>query len=198
VVDATHPYAERISANAVLAARRAACALLRISRPPWVAEAGDRWIEVASMVDAAAKLGAAGRRVLLTVGRQDLKPFVAAPWHRYVIRSVDAPSPDLTPAGATIIAARGPFALADEIALLREHRIECLVTKNSGGDATRAKLLAARNLGVEVVMVARPEPPADTAATMVKSAADAMAWLARHHAAHSDGGSTALPSRTMP
>ncbi len=125
------------------------------------------------MAAAAAALGPPPRRVLLTVGQQELTPFAAHPQHRYLVRSVEPPPPGLLP-DALAIAARGPFALADETALLQAHGIERLVTKNSGGSATAAKLAAARALGIPVVMVARPPAP-DAAA--VPDAVAALAWL---------------------
>jgi len=159
LIDATHPFAVQIKRNASAAAAQAGIAHLRALRPPWSAQPGDRWREVADMADAARALGDAPRRVLLTIGQKELAPFRAAPWHDYVLRSVDPPDPALVPRGAVVIAARGPFIVADEIALLRAHRIDVIVTKNSGGDATAAKLAAARALGIEVVMVRRPAPP---------------------------------------
>ena len=171
LVDATHPYAATITRNAAIAAARAGVAHLRIARPAWQPCPADRWTEVASLAAAAVRLGAAPRRVLLTIGRKDLAPFRDAPAHRYVLRSVDPPGPEELP-GATVITDRGPFTLDGELALLRRHRIDVLVTKNSGGSATAAKLDAARALGVEVIMLARPaqEPG-------VPDVAAALAWL---------------------
>lgn len=179
LVDATHPFAAQISANAAEAARIAGVPLLAVRRPAWEPRAGDRWTVVPDMEAAAAALGEVPRRVLLTIGRQELAPFLKAPHHRYVVRSVDAPAGDLLPPGAEVITARGPFDEADERDLLTERRIEVLVTKNSGGEATRAKLDAARAFGIPVVMVARPPvPPVETVAT----AGEAFAWLERRHA----------------
>ena len=173
VVDATHPYAVWISRNAVVAAGLAGVALLRVARPAWVAGAGDRWVRVASLEAAAARLGMVPRRVLLTVGRKELGAFRAAPWHRYVVRSVDAPEPGVLP-GAVVVEARGPFALEGELALLRAHGVEVVVTKNSGGEATAAKLEAARVLGVEVVMLDRP---AEAGGESVADVGAALGWL---------------------
>ena len=124
VVNATHPFAARMSANAVTACAEAGTLLLRVLRPEWRAQPGDDWRVVGDMAAAAAQLGAAPRRVLLTIGRQDLAPFAAAPQHDYVIRSVDAPPEGALPPRATVISARGPFAEAEECALLRAHAIE--------------------------------------------------------------------------
>lgn len=178
LVDATHPFAQRISRNAVAAAAGARVALLRIDRPAWEPVAGDRWTIVPDMQAAAASTGDQPARVLLTVGRQDLAPFLAHPRHRYVVRSVDPPPQALLPPGATVLSARGPFALADERALLLRHRIELLVTKNSGGAATAAKLVAAREAGLRVVMVARPAPAPGPG---VPGWRDALEWLERRH-----------------
>ncbi len=154
VVDATHPFARRMPHNARAAAQRTNIPILRIERPAWTPQRGDWWTIVDSLQETANALGTVPRRVFLTIGRLELAPFLAAPWHRYLIRSVDPI--DALPPGAEAIAARGPFALDDEIELLASRRIEVLVTKNAGGAATRAKLDAARSLGLEVVMVARP------------------------------------------
>jgi precorrin-6A/cobalt-precorrin-6A reductase len=176
LVDATHPFARAMPHNARAAAERACVPILRIERPAWTAQPGDRWTVVDSLPDAAEALGAVPRRVFLTIGRQELAPFVAASWHHYLIRSVD-PIGALPP-GAEAIAARGPFALDAEIELLASRRIEVLVTKNAGGAATRAKLDAARALGVTVVMVARPAPPPGET---VADAEAAYAWLLARH-----------------
>lgn len=183
LVVATHPFAAQIRQNAVDAARATGTPLLLIERPAWERQAGDRWTEVADMVQAAAALGPAPRRVLLTIGRKDLAPFVAAPWHDYVIRSVDAPPAELLPPHAHLITARGPFTLEDDRRLLREARIEMIVTKNSGGTATQSKLAAARELGLPVIMVARPPWPdvSGLDAARVSNAEGALAWLAACH-----------------
>jgi len=159
LVDATHPFAARITANAVAAARRAGTSLIVLLRPEWTPTVGDRWTHVDDMAEAATALGPVPRRVFLTVGQKDLLPFRAAPHHQYVLRSVDPPPPDVVPPYAEFIAARGPFVEAEERRLLIERGIEVIVTKNSGGRATEAKLVAARNIGLPVVMVRRPPAP---------------------------------------
>ena len=180
IVNATHPFAAGMSANAAAAAGETGVPLLRILRPAWAPQAGDDWRQVADMAAAARAIGATPRRVLLTIGRQDLAPFAAAPQHHYVIRSVDPPPPEALPPRATVISARGPFDPAAEAALLRDHAIEVVVTKNAGGNATEAKLAAARALGLPVVMVARPAPaPGET----VTDVAAALQWLDSVHAA---------------
>ena len=178
LVDATHPFASTISANAVAATAATGIPCLAVLRPPWEEVPGDRWIRVPDVPAAAGALGEEPRRAFLTIGRKDLAPFRDTAGHSYVVRSVDPPPPDLLPPGAIVIAARGPFALEDEERLLREHRIDTIVTKNSGGSATAAKLIAARNRGIPVVMVDRP-PAAGPAVPTVEEA-----WrrLIAHHA----------------
>ncbi len=174
LIDATHPFAVRISRNAAAAAAIAKVPLVTVLRPQWAPCPGDRWAEVPDMPAAAQALGAEPRRVFLTVGQQELAPFGLAPWHRYLIRSVEPPDPALLPATARHIAARGPFREDEERRLLEQEGIEVMVTKNSGGAATAPKLAAARALGVQVVMVARPPPPPGET---VPDAAGALAWL---------------------
>jgi precorrin-6A/cobalt-precorrin-6A reductase len=174
LVDATHPYAAVIAANAAEAARRTGVPLLALRRPPWVAAPGDRWTEVDGVAAAVRALGSAPRRVLLAIGRKEVGAFTAAPQHDYLVRSVDPVVPPLAVPHASAIVARGPFAEADERALLAQHRIDCVVAKNSGGDATYGKIAAARALGVEVIMLRRPALPAVAAAGSV---AEAVAWL---------------------
>ena len=175
LIDATHPFAAGMKANAAAAAAIAGIPALGVLRPAWQPGAGDAWTVVADMAAAAGALGTVPRRVLLTIGQKDLAAFGRAPWHSYVIRSIDPPT--ATPPGARIITARGPFDEADELALLAAHRIEVLVTKNSGGAATVAKLAAARRLGVAVVMVARPSRPEMATVDDVPAA---WHWLHQH------------------
>lgn len=180
VVDATHPFATRIGRNAVLACAAAGVALLHVARPAWRQAVGDKWTMLPDMTEAAAALGAAPRRVLLTIGVKDLAPFRERPEHDYVVRSVDAPAADLLPPRCRVITARGPFGLADELALLRGHRTDVIVTKNSGGAATAAKLEAARMLGLDVLMIDRPQQQ-DEAAPQVLDWQHALAWLEKCH-----------------
>ena len=174
LIDATHPFAERMSANALAAARATGTSVLVFSRPPWTRQAGDRWREVATMAEAVEVLGPQRRVVFLTQGRLQLAAFAKAPQHRYVVRAIDRPTEvDALPEHKLILA-RGPFALDDEIVLMRGEGVEILVTKNSGGAATYAKIKAARALGVEVVIVGRPQAPD---APTVFSLDEAMAWV---------------------
>jgi precorrin-6A/cobalt-precorrin-6A reductase len=183
VIVATHPFAVQMRANAAAAGRATQIPLLFIERPAWQAQQGDDWREFANMAQAATALGDTPRRVLLTIGRKDLTPFAAAPWHDYLIRSVDAPPPETLPPRAKIITARGPFTLEEDQRLLAEHRIEVIVTKNSGGTATESKLHAARALGLLVIMVARPQWPdvSGVNAAKAEDAPGALAWLETLH-----------------
>lgn len=173
VVDATHPFAARISANARAAAAAAGVPLVAHERPAWARLPGDRWIDADDVRHAAELLGSAPRRVFLALGRQELAPFDACRQHRYVVRSVE-PIPDAILPGATRLLARGPFDEAAERDLLVRHRIECVVAKNSGGSATHAKIAAARALALPVVMVRRPAPPAPGTVASVAEAIEAI------------------------
>jgi precorrin-6A/cobalt-precorrin-6A reductase len=174
LIDATHPYAAIIAANAARAARAAGVPLLALRRPPWVAVAGDRWIEAADAGAAMQALGDPPRHVFLALGRNDIAPFVAAPQHHYLVRSVDPVEPPLRVPHARYVIGRGPFAEADDRALLQVHGIEIVVCKNSGGDATYGKIAAARALGLAVVMLRRPALPAVPA---VETVEDALDWI---------------------
>ncbi len=177
LIDATHPFAHRISINAEHAAAMAQVPRLVLRRPPWRPEPGDDWQPVPSVAVAASALGEAPRRVFLTIGRQDLLPFRAAPHHFYLIRSVDPPDAALLPTRATILTGRGPFPEAAERALMEHHGIDVLVTKNSGG--ADGKLRSARALGLPVIMVDRkPPPPGET----VAEPEAALDWLRAHAA----------------
>jgi len=178
MVDATHPFAAQMKRHAIAAAAAAGVSLLGIARPAWVARPGDCWREIASMNDAALALGGPPRRVLLTIGQKDLAAFRTVPQHHYVIRSVDPPAPEALPADCALISARGPFRLEDELDLFRRIAVGVVVTKNSGGPATEPKLVAARQLGLEVLMIARPPTPIYP--QTVASVAQALDWLASH------------------
>jgi precorrin-6A/cobalt-precorrin-6A reductase len=174
LIDATHPYAAVISANAARAAELARVPLLALRRPAWKKRPGDIWIEVATIEDAVTALGEAPRRVFLALGRKELAPFTAAPQHVYLVRSVDPVDPPLAVPQASYLTARGPFTEAADRALLERHAIEIIVAKNSGGEATYAKIAAARALGIPVVMLARPPLPEVATATTVE---EVLAWV---------------------
>ncbi|WP_043671250.1 cobalt-precorrin-6A reductase [Streptomyces xylophagus] len=158
VVDATHPFAESITANAARAATATGLPVVVLRRPGWRPGPRDRWHPVDSLAEAADVLPGLGRRVLLTTGRLGLAAFAHLAQLHFVVRSVEPPEPPMPP-DAEVLLARGPFTVADEAALLRAHRIDVVVTKDSGGAATAAKLTAAREAGVPVVVVRRPRLP---------------------------------------
>ena len=158
VVDATHPFAAGITANAAAAAATTGVPAVVLRRPGWRPGPGDRWNMADSLAGAAALVPSLGRRVFLTTGRLGLAAFADLPELHFLVRSVEPPEPPL-PAHTEVLLARGPFTADDETALLREHRIDVLVTKDSGGAATAPKLAAARQLGVLVVVVRRPPLP---------------------------------------
>jgi precorrin-6A/cobalt-precorrin-6A reductase len=174
LIDATHPYASAISANAWAASQTSDVRFVALRRPPWIAVAGDRWTEVENVRDAVRALGATPRRVFVALGRNEIAPLAEAPQHSYVIRSVDPIDPLLPLPHAVYVTGRGPFVEADELVLMRAHGIEGVIAKNSGGAATYGKIAAARALGVEVIMLRRPPLPD---APSVETVEEAIAWL---------------------
>ena len=175
VVDATHPFAATISGHAAEACRRAATPLLVLQRPGWQAVAGDRWTRVPDLAAAAREvLVSPPGTVLLTTGRGDLGAFAGDDVHDFVVRTIEWPQGP-TPPYMTLLRDRGPFDEPDEIALMRAHGVGLLVTKDSGGAATAAKLTAARRLAVPVLVVDRPPLPAETA--VVADVDAALAWV---------------------
>jgi precorrin-6A/cobalt-precorrin-6A reductase len=174
LIDATHPYARTISAHALGAASETKTPMLALCRPPWRAVAGDRWTEVLDAHEAVRTLGIKPRNVFLAVGRQEIIHFASAPQHHYLIRSVEPVEPPLTVPDARYLLARGPFEEEQERALLLAHGIDVVVAKNSGGIATYGKIVAARTLGIPVILLQRPaELPVHRVATV----AETMAWL---------------------
>ncbi|MFY1632056.1 cobalt-precorrin-6A reductase [Solwaraspora sp. WMMB335] len=176
VVDATHPFATRISASALTACADVAVPLLVLRRPGWLAGPGDDWHRVADLATAAAALPGLGRRVMLTTGRQSLAAFAHLDGLFFLIRTIDPAAAPL-PADRVLLLDRGPYTVDGELALLRTHRIDVLVTKDSGGRQTAAKLVAARRLGLPVLMVDRS--PAPTSVATVATEEAALHWLAR-------------------
>lgn len=175
VVDATHPFAAQMSANAHAACTSLALPLIVYARAPWAPTSQDCWIDVADNAQAVAALGDARRRVFLTIGRQGVADFRAAPQHDYLLRVIEPPAAEDLPPICEVFSARGPFTVDDEIALMRDKRIDIVVSKNSGGPLTYAKIEAARVLHLPVVMIAPPR----RAGVVVAHDADAvMAFLA--------------------
>ncbi|MEZ7002169.1 cobalt-precorrin-6A reductase [Streptomyces sp. AD55] len=158
LVDATHPFAAAITAHASAATAATGVPAVILRRPGWRPGPGDHWHFAGSLADAAALLPVLGRRVFLTTGRLGLAAFAHLDDAHFLVRSVEPPAPPL-PRHTETLLARGPFDVAGETGLLRAHRIDVLVTKDSGGEATAAKLTAARALALPVVVVRRPPPP---------------------------------------
>ncbi|MFE4250155.1 cobalt-precorrin-6A reductase [Streptomyces sp. NPDC056910] len=173
LIDATHPFAGTISFHAAQAAATAHVPLLALRRPGWVPVRDDDWHHVNSLEEAATALPSLGTRAFLTVGRLGLAPFAPIDDVHFLIRSVDAPEPPLPP-HSEVLLDRGPFTPEGERALLRTHHIDVLVTKDSGGEATAPKLVAAREARIPVLVVRRPEVPAGV--TVVGSVAEAVEW----------------------
>ncbi|WP_425581995.1 cobalt-precorrin-6A reductase [Streptosporangium fragile] len=174
VVDATHPFAARMTASAVEATGRTGLPLLILRRPGWRQGPGDDWRWVPSLAAAAELLPSLGERVFLTTGRRSLPVFAGLDGQWFLARSVDPPEPP-APRRLEVLLSRGPFTVEGELALMREHRVEVLVTKDSGGEMTTAKLVAARELGLPVVIVRRPALRAGVPAVVTVEAA--LAWL---------------------
>ncbi|WGV28119.1 cobalt-precorrin-6A reductase [Halotia branconii] len=174
LIDATHPFASQISENAIAAAREVRIPHLMLIRPPWQQVNGDRWIEVENSEVAAATLENQAQRVFLTVGRQELSAFADLEKIWFLMRMIDPPSADAVIPPGMILCDRGPFALDNEREILIHHNIDTIVSKNSGGNATYAKIIAARELGLQVVMVNRPATPPGEQVTTVDGA---LAWL---------------------
>jgi len=174
LIDATHPFAAQISANAAIAAAECNVPHLMLVRPAWEMVEGDRWIEVANHSEAATALSGQSQRVFLTIGRQELAEFAGLDAIWFLMRAIDPPAPNTPVPNGKLLLARGPFTLEDERELLLEYQIDTIVSKNSGGAATYAKIVAARDLGIPVVMVQRPQIPD---VEQVADVAGAISWL---------------------
>lgn len=175
LIDATHPFAAQITAHGAAAAAAADVPRLMLVRPAWVPVPGrDRWIEVDSHAAAAACLPGLGQRFFLTIGRQELAEFAHLQSLWFLMRMIDPPAAGAAVPPGEVLLARGPFDLAAERSLLQRYQLDAIISKNSGGDATYAKILAAQQLQLPVVMVQRPLlPPGEQAG----SVAEALAWL---------------------
>lgn len=166
VVDATHPFAAQMSWNAFEACQQAGTELIALTRPAWQAQAGDRWTHVADIDGAVAALAGDPKRVLLALGKLNVPAFAEQPQHYYVLRLVDQPEEKPALANHTVVVARGPFDVAGDRTLMQGHGIELVVCKNAGGVGAEAKLTAARELGIPVLMIDRPNlPPRSEVAT---------------------------------
>jgi precorrin-6A/cobalt-precorrin-6A reductase len=179
LVDATHPFAARISANAVVAAAQAGVPLVALTRPPWREQIGDGWSHVADIPAAVAALAGPAERILLALGRMHVGAFVTQPQHHYLLRFVDPPVEPPALPHHHLVVDRGPFTVAGDRALIAAHGIQRIVCKNAGGTGAEAKLIAARELGVPVLMIDRPVLPERTTVDSVAAVFD---WLADHDA----------------
>lgn len=173
IVDATHPFAAQMSTNAVLAAAETGVPLIALTRPAWQPGPGDDWHQVPDMAAAVAALDGPPRRVMLAIGRMHLAEFAARPQHHYLLRLVDDPTEVPLPHHAVVVD-RGPFSADADRALMREHAIDLVVSKNAGGTGAVSKLDAARALGLPVLMIERPRLPPRMEATEI---AQVLAWL---------------------
>lgn len=175
VVDATHPFAVQMSRNAADACADLNVPLLAFHRPEWKPMKGDHWTMVPDIPAAVSSLGGPTQRIMLALGRMHLGAFAAQPQHHYLLRLVDPPSTELTLPNREIVVSRGPFTKEGDLALLREHRIDLVVCKNSGGNAAVSKLVAARELSLPVLMISRPKLDRERAET--DSLKAVMQWL---------------------
>ncbi|MDA9469029.1 cobalt-precorrin-6A reductase [Bradyrhizobium sp. CCBAU 53415] len=173
VIDATHPFAAEMSRNAVAACAEAGTPLIALERAPWTRATGDHWIETRDVNAAAAALPEAPANVFLAIGRQHIAPFASRPQHVYTLRFVDPPEAPL-PFAADVIVSRGPFTLEGELEMMRTRGIAWIVARNSGGEGARAKIDAARMLGLPVIMISRPQLPERLRA---ESVTEVMQWL---------------------
>jgi len=179
LVDATHPFAATMSAHAVDAARLAGVAHVALTRPAWEPVPGDHWTHVPDIDGAVAALGGPARHVMLALGRMHVEAFAAQPQHHYLLRFVDRPERPPTLPRQSLVVDRGPFTVTGDSRLMQVHTIDLVVCKNAGGQGAEAKLLAARQLGLPVLMIDRPAIP-DRAE--VDRPEDVLAWLG-----HDDG-----------
>lgn len=167
MIDATHPFAAQMSWNAYHACAQTGVPLVALTRPPWQAQTGDDWTHVPDMACAVAAVAGAPKRVMLALGKLHMEDFAAQPDNHYVLRLVDQPETPPSLPHHTVTVARGPFTIEGDTALFRAQGIEMVVCKNAGGAGAEAKLHAARDLGLPVVMIDRPDlPPRDEVATV--------------------------------
>lgn len=185
LVDATHPFANTMSAHAVDAARLAGVALIALTRPAWQPVAGDRWTRVPDIDGAVAALDGPARRVMLAMGRTHVEAFAAQPQHHYLLRFVDAPERPPALPHHSLIVDRGPFTVASDSRLMQDHAIDLVLCKNAGGPGAEAKLIAARQLGLPVLMIDRPAIPGRTEVTRPE---DVLAWLGHDNAPDTERG----------
>ncbi|MXY34807.1 MAG: cobalt-precorrin-6A reductase [Boseongicola sp. SB0664_bin_43] len=175
LVDATNPFAAQMSRNAVAACAAAGVPMIALARPPWTPGPGDRWTRVSSVAEAARSLGRTPRRIFLAIGRTRIPAFETAPQHHYLLRFVDVPKESPALPHHDVIIDRGPFSEPEERDLLETHGIDLLVSRNAGGEGARAKIDAARGLGLPILMIDRPDPPQRPEVGSVEEVLD---WIA--------------------
>ncbi|MFL4470421.1 cobalt-precorrin-6A reductase [Tateyamaria armeniaca] len=174
VVDATHPFAAQMSSNAVAACAAESVPLIALTRAPWIEQAGDDWTHVPDIASAVAALDRPAARIMLAVGRMHLDEFAPNPQHFYLLRLVDPPSSPPPFSDHYVLVSRGPFTSDDDRALMQEHAIDLVVSKNAGGIGAYAKIEAARALHLPVIMIDRPAIPERAESYSVT---EVMAWL---------------------
>lgn len=177
LVDATHPFAAQIKRNAAIAAQTVGIPRLLLSRPAWEQQPDDRWIEAPDLTAAAQQLPEIADRIFLTIGRQELGAFVDLRSQWFLMRMITPPNPDLVLPPGEILLDQGPFDVEKEKDLLLRYQIGAIVSKNSGGSAAYAKVIAARDLGIPIVMIPRPTLPDGPIVADVESA---IAWVNQH------------------
>jgi precorrin-6A/cobalt-precorrin-6A reductase len=174
LIDATHPFANQISENAAAATQEVGIPRLMVIRPPWEKLEDDDWLEVEDNLAAATTLANRAKRVFLTIGRQEIGTFAHLQEIWFLMRMIDPPNTDVIIPPGLILCDRGPFNLENEQEILLKYNIDTIVSKNSGGNATYPKIIAARKLGIKVVMVNRPPVPPGKQVADVDSACK---WL---------------------
>jgi precorrin-6A/cobalt-precorrin-6A reductase len=174
LIDATHPFANQISENAAAATQEVGIPRLMVIRPPWEKLEDDDWLEVEDNLAAATALANRAKRVFLTIGRQEIGTFAHLQDIWFLMRMIDPPNTDVIVPPGLILCDRGPFNLENEQEILLKYNIDTIVSKNSGGNATYPKIIAARKLGIKVVMVNRPPVPPGKQVADVDSACK---WL---------------------
>lgn len=194
VIDATHPFAAQMSRHAIQACTQTGVPLLALQRPPWRSGPGDCWHRVPDLDAALHALPPTPSRVFLAIGRQHVQPFLQRTPHWYLLRVVE-PGLEAPPQRGAVVVQRGPYTVEGDLTLLRAHRIEWVVAKNSGGQGGQAKLLAARALGLPVLMIERPALPSRPIAETV---AEALRWLGLPGHEDLDTPSAAPPADTPP
>lgn len=174
LIDVTHPFAAQISDHGAIAANECGIKRLMVVRPAWEKVPGDNWVEVDSHSQATMVLPGLAERVFLTIGRQELSAYAEVKNIWFLMRMIDPPQPNLPIPRGELLLQRGPFSVVDELSILREYQLGAIVSKNSGGDSTYAKIVAARELKLPVVMVQRPPVPMGETVADIESA---IAWL---------------------